>query len=244
MRPRRVLAGVAAALWFAGKIPAEEASRTAAGQSLAVATVSTAAEALLRGGPAAWSPIPARRVALNRTPPLYDTDEPAGLEISEVDVRLARSGGRLMVSLAWRDPTRDAVALAAPPGTPPETRFVKVPTEADDRFFDAAAVMVPSKTGGGALSPSLQMGDAGHPVRIYYWNATRGATVMQAEGRGTTHRTGDSFPALGTWQDGLWFVTMELPDAPAGTTVAFAVWNGSQKDRDGRKYFSVWQVLE
>jgi len=26
--------------------------------------------------------------------------------------------------------------------------------------------------------------------------------------------------------------------------MAFAVWNGSQKDRDGRKYFSVWQVLE
>jgi hypothetical protein len=39
-------------------------------------------------------------------------------------------------------------------------------------------------------------------------------------------------------------LTLELPDRPTGATVAFAIWNGSQKDRDGRKYFSVWQVLE
>jgi len=68
--------------------------------------------------------------------------------------------------------------------------------------------------------------------------------VMQAQGRGTTRRTGQSFPANGTYQNGQWNVIFELPDLSAGTTVAFAVWNGSQKDRDGRKYFSVWQVLE
>jgi complex iron-sulfur molybdoenzyme family reductase subunit gamma len=88
------------------------------------------------------------------------------------------------------------------------------------------------------------MGDADHPVGIYYWNATRGPMVMQAQGRGTTRRTGQSFPANGIYQKGQWSVTLELPDLPAGTTLAFAVWNGSQKDRDGRKYFSVWQMLE
>jgi hypothetical protein len=68
--------------------------------------------------------------------------------------------------------------------------------------------------------------------------------LMEAQGRGTTRRTGQNFPANSTYQNGQWNVIFELPDLPAGTTVAFAVWNGSQKDRDGRKYFSVWQVLE
>jgi len=148
------------------------------------------------------------------------------------------------VQVNWRDATHDAVTLSEVPNTPPETRFLKVPTEADDRFFDAAAVMFPSKTESGAMTPSLQMGDAEHPVEIYYWNATRGAMLMQAQGRGTTRRTGQSFPATGTYQNGQWIVSFELPDLPPGTPVAFAVWNGSQKNRDGRKYFSVWQVLE
>jgi len=214
------------------------------GQSLSVGTSSASADDLFHGGSAAWNQIKVKHVALNRTPPLYDTDEPAALEISSVDVRLARASGNLVVQLSWRDPTHDAVSLAEIPHTPPETRFLKVPTEADDRFFDAAAVMFPAKSGTGAIAPSLQMGDAEHPVEIYYWNATRGSMVMQAQGRATTQRTGQNFPANATYQNGQWNVIFELPDLPAGTTVAFAIWNGSQKDRDGRKYFSVWQVLE
>ena len=223
---------------------AQTGAKQAAGQSLSVAVSSASAESLLNGGPAAWSQIAVKRVALNRTPPLYDTDEPATLEIASVDVRTARASGKLLVQLIWRDPTHDAITLAEVPNTPPETRFRKVQTEADDRFFDAAAVMFPAKSGSGAIAPSLQMGDAEHPVEIYYWNATRGSMVMQSQGRGTTRRTGQSFPANSTYQNGQWNVIFELPDLPAGTTVAFAVWNGSQKDRDGRKYFSVWQVLE
>jgi len=223
---------------------AQTGAKPAAGQSLSVAASSSSVDDLLRGGSAAWSQIAVKRVALNRTPPLYDTDEPATLEISSVDVRLARVSKNLVVQLSWRDPTHDAITLAEVPNTPPETRFRKVPTDADDRFFDAAAVMFPAKSGSGAIAPSLQMGDAEHPVDIYYWNATRGSMLMQAQGRGTTRRTGQSFPVNSTYQNGQWSVTFELPGLPAGTTVAFAVWNGSQKDRDGRKYFSVWQVLE
>jgi len=223
---------------------AQTGAKPAAGQFLSVAASSASADNLLNGGPAKWNQIAVKHVALNRTPPLYDTDEPATLEIPSVDVRTARAGGKLLVQLSWRDPTHDAITLAEVPNTPPETRFRKVQTEADDRFFDAAAVMFPAKSGSGAIAPSLQMGDAEHPVEIYYWNATRGATVMQAQGRGTTRRTGQNFPANSTYQNGQWNVIFELPDLPAGTTVAFAVWNGSQKDRDGRKYFSVWQVLE
>ncbi len=243
MRTRQLVI-VAFALLVSAMIWAQAGAKPAAGQSLSVAASSASVDDLLSGGSAAWNQIAVKRVALNRTPPLYDTDEPATLEIPSVDVRLARVSKNLVVQLSWRDPTHDAITLAEVPNTPPETRFRKVQTEADDRFFDAAAVMFPAKSGSGAIAPSLQMGDAEHPVDIYYWNATRGSMLMQAQGRGTTRRTGQSFPVNSTYQNGQWNVIFELPDLPAGTTVAFAVWNGSQKDRDGRKYFSVWQVLE
>jgi len=244
MRIRQLLIIASGVLLLASMISAQAGAKPTPGQSLSVAVSSASADSLLNGGPAAWNQIAMKRVALNRTPPLYDTDEPATLEIPSVDVRTARAGGKLLVQLSWRDPTRDAIALAEVPNTPPETRFRKVQTEANDRFFDAAAVMFPAKPGLDAIAPSLQMGDAEHPVEIYYWNATRGAMLMQAQGRGTTRRTGQSFPVNSTYQNGQWNVIFELPDLPSGTTVAFAVWNGSQKDRDGRKYFSVWQVLE
>ena len=222
----------------------QTAGTPVAGQTLRAAPSGANADSLLNGGPAAWTQIPAKRISLNRTPPLYDTDEPASPEISTADVRIARTAGKLVVQLAWRDATQDSATLAAPPNTPPETRFRKVQTEAEDRFFDAAAVMVPAKSGTDAMAPSLQMGDAEHPVQIYYWNAARGPMLMQAQGRSTTKRTGESFPASAVYQNGQWTVTFELPELAAGTPMAFAVWNGSQKDRDGRKYFSVWQVLQ
>jgi hypothetical protein len=244
VRTRQLLTIVSVCLLLTGVNWAQTAIKPASGQFLSVAASPVSVDRLLNGGPAAWNQITAKHVALNRTPPLYDTDEPAGLDIPTLDVRLARAGGKLMVQLSWRDMTYDATKRVEVPDTPPETRFRKVPTAADDRFFDAAAVMFPGKSGIGAIAPSLQMGDAEHPVEIYYWNATRGSVVMQAQGRSTTKRTGQSFSANGTYQTGRWNVSFQLPDLPAGTTVAFAVWNGSQKDRDGRKYFSVWQVLE
>ncbi len=193
---------------------------------------------------AAWQAVPAQRVALNRTPPLYDTDPPAEPEIPFVDVRLARAGGTLAVHLSWRDATQDAARLAAAPASPPEARDRKEQTEATERFFDAAAVMLPARAPENGVWPSLQMGDAGEPVIIYYWNAARGSLIMRAEGRGTTRRTNESFPARAAYRDAAWRVVLELPDVPAGMPAAFAVWNGSQLDRDGRKYFSVWLRVE
>lgn len=222
-------------------IAAAQAGQVPAGQTLNATSLPVTAEALLNGS-ASWDQMPVHKISLNRTPPLYDTDEPASAEIATVDVRAARTNGKLLVQMSWLDPTQDTTTLAEVPSTPPETRFRKLPTEADDRFFDAAAVMFPEKQG--AITPSLQMGDAEDPVQIYYWNAARGAMLMQAAGRGTTRRTGATFAAHGAYEKGRWTVVFELPDLPTGTPLAFAVWNGSQKDRDGRKYFSVWQVLK
>ena len=229
------------AIFVVTTLSTAQTSKTPAGQTLMVTAASAPAEALLSSA-AAWNQLPAHKIALNRTPPLYDTDEPASLEIAAVDVRAVRANGKLLVQMSWLDPTQDSAVLPEVPNAPPETRFHKLPTEAEDRFFDAAAIMFPSKPG--AAAPSLQMGDADDPVQIYYWNAARGPMLMEAAGRGTTKRTGATFAAHGAYEKGRWTVALELPDLPAGTPLAFAVWNGSQKDRDGRKYFSVWQVLK
>jgi hypothetical protein len=222
-------------------IAVAQASKTSAGQTLKTTSLSAAPDVLLNGS-AVWDQVTAHRISLNRTPPLYDTDEPASLEIPVLDVRVARASGKVLVQMSWADPTHDSASLPEVPNTPPETRFRKLPTEAEDRFFDAAAVMFPTKPG--AVTPSLQMGGTDDPVQIYYWNGARGPMLMEAAGRGTTRRTGATFAAHAAYEKGRWTVAFELPDLPAGTPLAFALWNGSQKDRDGRKYFSVWHVLQ
>ena len=192
----------------------------------------------------AWGQVQPERIALNRTPRIYDTEPPSELEIAEVEVRTARAGGKLMVHLSWRDATEDSAKLAPAPGTPTEGRFLKEPTEASNRFFDAASIMTPAPGRTGPATPSLQMGDAKDPVTIYYWNAARGPMLMNAMGRETTRRTGQSFPVRALYRGGSWNVSFELPDLAPGTPLAFAIWNGNQQDRDGRKYFSIWHWLK
>jgi hypothetical protein len=214
------------------------------GLSLRPAASPARVESLLDPMSAEWSKITSQRIALNRTPRLYDTEAPSDLELASVDIRLARTEGKLMVQMIWRDPTQDTAGIAKLPSAPTEGRPHKELTEATDRFFDSAAVMHPVRLPENDVWPSLQMGDAGDPVTIYFWNAARGAARMQAEGRGTTKRTGESFPAQASYGNGSWHVTMELQDVPAGMPLAFAIWNGSQQDRDGRKYFTTWLKLE
>jgi complex iron-sulfur molybdoenzyme family reductase subunit gamma len=226
-------------------LPAQDLpAGVAANLTLPVDAGDAGGDALLDPEAGIWQQFPARRLALNRTPPLYDTDPPASLDISSVDVRVARGGGRLFIHMSWSDPSSDAAALPTAPDTPPEQRDRKVQSPETSRFFDAAAVMFPSGRDGGNFTPSLQMGDPGQPVTIYYWNAARGAMLMEAHGRSTTRRTGATFPAQGVHRAGTWRAVLELPDLPGGVPLSFAVWNGSQLDRDGRKYFSVWHWLQ
>ncbi|MFI5176800.1 MAG: hypothetical protein ACHQKY_18225 [Terriglobia bacterium] len=201
-------------------------------------------ETLLNPEARVWASTSVQRISMNRTPPLYDTDPPAPNEIPSAEVRVVRTGGKTVILLSWHDSTDDSADLTAAPAAPAEQRNRKEQSAATDRFFDAAAVMVPTQTIPHDLSPSLQMGDAHSPVKIYYWNAARGPMLMEAQGRSTTRRTGQGFPAKGIYHAGMWAVSFELPELQTGTPLAFAIWNGSQKDRDGRKYFSVWHWLE
>jgi hypothetical protein len=202
--------------------------------------------AFAQGAPAPdaaeWKTAPAITVALNRTPPLYVTDTPATLDIPSVQMQVLRAAGGTFIRLEWTDKTHDTAALPKAERTWQSENLVRQ-SEATERFSDACALMISAKPLAGNLNPSLQMGDAAHPVRIYFWDATRGPAIMEASGRETTKRTGQVFPAQGIYAAGKWSVTMQLPDLPPGTPVTIAIWNGSQQDRDGRKYFSIWQPL-
>ena len=186
-----------------------------------------------------WKSAPSLVLALHRTPPLYSTDAPATVEIPSVQAQIVHSPAGNFVRLEWADKTHDAAVLPKAERVWQGDHLV-TQSAATDRFSDACAVMIPAKPVSGDLNPSLQMGDANHPVHIFVWDSTRGAAVMEASGRETTQRTGQSFSAQAVYTAGKWTVTMQISDLRAGTPFAVAIWNGSQQDRDGRKYFTIW----
>ena len=188
---------------------------------------------------AEWKSAVPMTLSLQRTPPLYPTDAPAAIEIPSVQAQFLHTNAGNFVRLEWSDKTHDTTVLPKAERAWQGDHLV-TQSAATDRFSDACAVMIPAKPVTGDLNPSLQMGDADHPVRIFVWDSTRGAAVMEASGRETTKRTGQSFPAQGQYANGKWSVTLQVPDLKAGTPFAVAIWNGSQQDRDGRKYFTIW----
>ena len=188
---------------------------------------------------AEWKSVAPVTLALQRTPPLYSTDAPAAIEIPSVQAQIVHGPAGNFVRLEWADKTHDTTVLPKAERAWQGDHLV-TQSAATDRFSDACAVMIPAKAISGDLNPSLQMGDPDHPVRIFVWDSTRGAAIMEASGRETTKRTGKSFPAQAQYADGKWSVTLQIPDLRAGTPFAVAIWNGSQQDRDGRKYFSIW----
>jgi len=207
-------------------------------ESRSIPVAQQAAEGLLDPAAAAWKAVPAASLSLQRTPLLFPTDEPASLEIPRVELRLVRGSGKTLVRLEWADPSKESTTFAKAE-RPWQAEHLVKQSGATDRFSDACAVMIPSGPIG-EVFPSLQMGDAAHPVKIFFWDSSRGASIMEAHGRETTKRTGKSFQAQASWAAGKWSAVLELPELQTGTPLAVAIWNGKQKDRDGRKYFSIW----
>lgn len=101
---------------------------------------------------------------------LQDLVEPRLLQasIDEVRVRALTDGRSLAVRLTWVDSSEDNLPGAS-------------------RFCDACAVQIPAQTE--PTVPAPQMGEAGRPVEITYWNAAWQAVV---DGRGDTIR--DLYP--------------------------------------------------
>jgi complex iron-sulfur molybdoenzyme family reductase subunit gamma len=154
--------------------------------------------------------------------------------VSAVNVKSARTDGRLYVRLSWADSTADE-SIAGPRD-----------------FADAAAVQLPANT---SEHPAITMGSTRSAVNVWYWHADGTVEELLAGGPGTTTLfQNGSVEATATTADGRWYVVYERPleSTAANRTnirlerdvdVAFAVWNGSNDERSGRKAVSEWYHL-
>ena len=136
----------------------------------------------------------------------------------------------------------------------------------EERFPDMAGDGWPSKfdTKEGAIVPALPLSAhdplllagkaAGNPVSDL--SGGGGAENLTAKGAGTVgfRSGGAAVESRGAWKDGAWTVVLRRTLAddgagavvlPAGGTVsvAFALWNGSEGDRNGVKSATIWHGL-
>lgn len=222
----------------------QERPTPAANLRLHMAASNAEAKDLLDAKPAVWNDAKPTEVLLNRTPRVYQTEPTRPRPAPKLAARAIRSGNNLFIQLQWDDATKNA------PQAPPKktgaggdaAKIYKRPTGETSAFPDAAAVMMPQNPQG--AFPSLAMGDKTNPVRIFYWNASRGTQELVSTGRAMQKPAGRDFPHHADHANGKWTVVFQLPEQPDGCPIAFAVWDGEHQDRDGLKFFSIWYVLD
>ncbi|MDG5776900.1 ethylbenzene dehydrogenase-related protein [Haloarculaceae archaeon H-GB2-1] len=178
---------------------------------------------------AEWDDVPAAEVPLSSAP--SGLPDASDTSISAVEVQAAQDGEKLYIRMHWRDPTADR-NVTGPRG-----------------FADAAAVQIPVNT---STHPAIAMGSTRTPVNVWYWSAEKGTEELAAGGPSTT--TSFEQPAVETdvtRHNGTYTLVYSRPlasDADNRTAitmennvdVAFAVWNGSNAERSGRKAVSEW----
>ena len=238
MRHRRCVSVLAAALlgglamvtWDATMAPAQPkaASKILKALVLREAVDATSPEALV------WKRAPAIRVPLQPAFPghlsIVGTPSTIGLTAQAV-----RTPDQLYVRLAWDDATADLTV------------------DGTGRFVDAAAVQFPLN---GKPTTTPFMGDATNPVNVWYWRANGQPETLIAAGFGSlTPAPVQEVRALGVRTDRGWQVVIARRLTPASDDgvrlsgvrqipVAFAVWNGSNEERDGFKAVTLeWWVL-
>jgi len=183
----------------------------------------------------AWKRIPAREIALTTAFPGHVSI--AGTSaVAKVAVQTAKTAEGVLVRLTWKDSN-------------PSTE------KAQGVFPDGVAVQFPLDR---KVSTLPFMGGAGKLVNIWYWNAARnGAENMIADGFGTATRLPtQDVRAHGRHAGGDWTVVffrayrsaeeaaIKLTPKGGRYPVAFAVWEGSNQERDGFKAVTmVWQNL-
>ncbi|WP_267643798.1 ethylbenzene dehydrogenase-related protein [Haloarchaeobius amylolyticus] len=178
---------------------------------------------------AAWDRAPPVDVPMTSAPSGLPNAEKTSVE--EVKVQSIRTEERFYVRLSWHDGTADRNASS------PRT------------FADALAVQLPVNH---SARPPIAMGSTRNPVNVWYWSPTAGSEELLAGGAGTTTEFGQSAVNVTTsYDDGRWTVVMARDLQATGQNrtavpadrdmdVAFAVWNGSQMERSGRKSVSEW----
>ncbi len=160
---------------------------------------------------------------------------------TELKAQAAKSGDELFIRLQWKDSTAD------------RQRGI-------GQFADAVAVEFATN---GSAKTLPYMGGGGQRVNIWYWNASKNnvAQNLVADGFGTlTYLPAreQDVKASGNYANGTWTVVFHRAlktqwgdnvtlAIKSGTKLpmAFAVWNGSNAERDGFKAVTMkWQGLK
>lgn len=210
----------------AGEIPVLSASQDEA-SSLSDPTAQT------------WNDAPTETIPLSSAP--SGAPDANDTSIERVNVQTARSAQALFVRLTWTDATEDGNVTPSQYETP-----------RTNSFGDAVGVQFPANA---TDEPGIAMGGPGSMVNVWWWNGAGGDEELLAAGPATTTPFRNaSISATGTYRDGRWHVvfvrnlTADADDRPdlsvnEDVNVAFAVWNGSNAERAGRKAVSDWHYL-
>lgn len=204
------------------------------------ATASTATAAELLAGDARHWDSPRLPILLNRTPPLFQTDLLDDGARPSAHVQIQKLDTHLYVRLTWNDRTVDSIVATRTYPDSGEPHIYNRQSENVNQFPDAACVMVPYSPPGSGEYPGLMMGGEADSVRLYYWRAGEGFSILRAAGRETTTKTDESFQGRSTRARGEWAVVFVIPALGDITPLAFGIWDGAKGHRDGIKYYSLW----
>jgi complex iron-sulfur molybdoenzyme family reductase subunit gamma len=215
--------------------------------ALAVAPAPTGATAqqLTSATGGFWQSAPRFILHLNRTPPIYPNDPFDDGKRPQALVQLLRmTDGAVAVRLHWTDASTNTGPTAATYPDAGEKHIYKQHSRGIETFADAACVMAPAQRGPHTTYPALMMGDPAQPVDLYFWRAGTGLQTLRAGGRASTATTTAQPVGRSIREADGWTVIMLLPNLPAQTPVAFALWDGSKGQRGGIKYVSLWHEVQ
>lgn len=180
----------------------------------------------------AWLNVSSVEVPLTSAP--SGAPNASDVTTDSVSVRAARTDSELYIRLTWADPTANR-------------------STSDPRQFpDKAAIEMPVNT---SARPPIAMGSTSNMVNVWMWDAAMGTQELLAGGPGTTTQFANTTVVTNaTYRNGSWYVVFHRDLTVAGTNrtsiqfendlnIAFAVWNGGNMERGGRKAASGWYYL-
>ncbi|MEM0204035.1 MAG: ethylbenzene dehydrogenase-related protein [Archaeoglobaceae archaeon] len=152
-------------------------------------------------------------------------------KVDEVEAGICRDNELIAVVMRWRDRSKDDVIRDY------------------NSFVDACAVMFPLRE----FASVMTMGSEDAPVNIWLWRADNKVYDVISRGLGTTRRRDakmSGLRAFGEYSDGTWTVVFVRPlkstnreefvdlSPKKRTGIAFAVWEGSNRERGPLKAYS------
>ncbi|MEM4541424.1 MAG: ethylbenzene dehydrogenase-related protein [Archaeoglobaceae archaeon] len=179
--------------------------------------------------PIKMQPVPAKAIVTSKY--IRETISEAKYgKIGEILAGVCRDDEKIAVAMQWEDKSKDDAILSY------------------DSFVDACAVMFPIK----GYASVMTMGSEDAPVNVWLWRADGKVYDVLSKGLGTTKRRDPKTSGLiaqGQYSDGKWKVvfvrplSVKIPDfvdlkPPKVTGIAFAVWNGSNRERGPLKAYS------